>query len=86
MTVGELREMLEEYDDATEVRIASQPRWAFEYAIDGVAAVDPCDGDDLDEDGYERGPEDGGPVVVYLAEGTQIGYLPQAAAVAVGWS
>ena len=33
MTVSELKEILEHYDDDMEVRFASQPNWPFEYSI-----------------------------------------------------
>ena len=33
MTVSELKEILEYYDDDIEVRFASQPNWPFEYSI-----------------------------------------------------
>ena len=33
MTVSELKEILEYYDDDIEVRFASQPKWPFEYSI-----------------------------------------------------
>lgn len=36
MTVGDLIRVLQVLDEDTEVRIASQPSWPFEYAIDGV--------------------------------------------------
>ena len=39
MTVSELKEILEHYDDNMEVRFASQPNWPFEYSIlDAVLA------------------------------------------------
>ncbi len=77
LTIGRLREIIEDAeaegaDDGTEVRIAHQPSWPFEYAIDPWAW------------GVAR-PEGGGPVL-YLAEGSQVGYLPEEAAEAVGWS
>ena len=39
MTVSELKEILEHYDDDMEVRFASQPNWPFQYSIlDAVLA------------------------------------------------
>ena len=39
MTVSELKEILEHYDDDMEGRFASQPSWPFEYSIlDAVLA------------------------------------------------
>jgi hypothetical protein len=77
MTIGELRDELdyliedEQVSKNTELRLAHQPQWAFEYSLSsGVSVVD-----DIDH----------GAAVAYITEGHQIGYLPQAAADAVGW-
>lgn len=75
MTVGELMELLESFSPDAEIRLASQPSWPMEYSLATVGSID---ADDEDEDG-----EDG--EVVYLAEGTQIGYLPGAVASQLGW-
>jgi hypothetical protein len=69
MTVAELAETLTDLDPEAEVRLAHQPRWAFEYSLAAVEQVD---------------TEAAGPVV-YLAEGSQLGYLPGEAAEALGW-
>lgn len=117
MLVRDLIDELMQYDGDTEVRIAHQPSWPFEYSISEVVpAPDPAD--DLtvvsDDDGWyvnsaEEGTEVDGPfgthdeadarrdamvlakreaqgeAVVYIAEGSQLGYLPGAAAQALGW-
>ena len=57
MTVGDLIEMLSEYDDGAEVRIAHQPTWALEYSVSHAMSATE------EED------------VVYIAEGSQLGYL-----------
>lgn len=57
MTVGQLLEMLEGIDPATEVRFASQPSWPFEYGIEGVYVVDML-GDDDEYTTLEPGEED----------------------------
>ena len=78
MTVDSLIEILEEVKKQhgdMEVRLAHQPRWAFEYAVNptcGVAKI---------KDEFK-----GDIKAFYLAEGIQIGYLPQSAALAVDWS
>ena len=77
MRLSELLETLQsiadEYpDEDPEVRLAMQPRWAFEYSIHSVTPVS------LEED--DRGEE---VPVVYLSEGVQLGYLPGAAKDAV---
>jgi hypothetical protein len=37
--IYELIEELQQYDEATEVRLAQQPSWPFEYAIGSVVAA-----------------------------------------------
>jgi len=75
MTVQDLMEQLEGLDPFTEVRFASQPKWPFEYSIDGLHI--PEQDDESDDD--ESNP------VVYLIEGNQIGYLPEDITSAIGW-
>jgi len=78
MTVGELKEELENLehegrvDDNTEIRMAQQPRWAFEYGIGSSFAT-------LKD---KVNPHIS---VLYLEEGPQIGYLPAEAAVQLDW-
>ena len=36
MTVGELIELLEDFDPETEVRLGTQPNWPLQYHIAGV--------------------------------------------------
>lgn len=70
MTVQDLLMELEGYAPDTEVRFASQPSWPFEYSIDSVVSVTPED---------EEYP------VIYLTEGTQLGYLPGNVKDEIGW-
>ena len=70
MTVSELIEELNYLNQDAEVRLACQPRWAFEYSIASVVGVT-LDGDEE---------------VVYLGEGSQLGYLPGEASEELGWS
>jgi len=42
MTVGELMEILGQYDPKDKVRIGSQPSWPFEYEISGVTPYEEC--------------------------------------------
>jgi hypothetical protein len=77
-TVSELHELLSEIMETNpnaEVRIAHQPSWPLESSTDSVISVD---FEDEDEMGVE--------VVVYIAAGEQLGYLPGAAAEELGWS
>lgn len=82
MTVGELMELLEGLPQDCEVRLATQPNWPFEYSITSVVCVDMA-GDEDDEDADMR--NDMKEPVVFLAEGSQLGYLPGVAARELGW-
>ena len=88
MKVAELMEMLEGLPEDAEVRLAQQPNWPFEYSLADAVLVGPTarppgyqpdPDEDEDEDDH---PEEN---VVYLVEGTQLGYLPGAAAREMGW-
>ena len=65
-------QILEDYDQDAEVRIAIQPRWPLEYSISDVVCSDSIKPDEDDEENEDEDQ----PVVVYLTEGTQIGYAP----------
>lgn len=68
MTVTQLIELLAEAAEINpdmEVRIATQPSWPFEHAVGYGSAIVELDSE-----------ED---AVFYIAEGNQIGYLPEAA-------
>ena len=76
------KELIEELEYAisvnggndVEVRTAQQPKWAFEYTIDQAITIEV---DDENTDEKEK--------IVYLGEGSQIGYLPELAASELGW-
>ena len=76
------KELIEELEYAisinggndVEVRTAQQPRWAFEYSIDSAVTIEV---DDEDTDEKEK--------IVYLGEGSQIGYLNEDASRELGW-
>lgn len=57
-----------------EVRLAEQPRWAFEYSVSNVVEVQQGTDDDNECD-----------TVVYLAEGRHLGYLNSNASDELGW-
>jgi hypothetical protein len=40
LTVGDLLELLAEYDPQTPLRLATQPAWAFAYTLAAIAAHD----------------------------------------------
>lgn len=72
VTVDQLIEALEEYRDMmggdAEVRLMTQYNWPFEYKIHGITS-----GMDINEQDDDQGDvEDDG--VVYIVEGSQIGY------------
>lgn len=67
MTVTELKELLEEYPDELEVRIALQPNYPLESNVAGVVAL----ADLEDEDDEPVDPDDD---CLYILEGSQIGY------------
>ena len=79
MTARDLIEELEyaisiNGNEDVEVRLAQQPKWAFEYTIDEAVTIEV---DDEDTDEKEKG--------VYLSEGSQIGYLNEDASRELGW-
>jgi len=77
MTIDDLIERLEQYRDemggSTEVRLMTQQNWPFEYTLAGI-----CSGEEINGEADEDDPDDDGDVddenVVYLVEGTQLGY------------
>ena len=77
MTVEELLDQLDGLPLHAEIRIASQPSWPFEYAVQGVYAAEAGEPDD--DEASDELP------VVYLAEGSQLGYLPRTARQTIGW-
>ena len=79
MTARDLIEELEyaisiNGNEDVEVRLAQQPKWALEYTIDEAVTIEV---DDEDTDEKEK--------VVYLSEGSQIGYLNEDASRELGW-
>ena len=74
MTVGELVDLLEEFDPEAPIRIAWQPYWPFESRFDRDSGPLTL---------IEVGPD--GEEMVYLVQGDQIGYLPDAVREELGW-
>jgi hypothetical protein len=88
MTIKELIDTLTEMvesgtPDDTEVRLAQQPRWAFEYEIGRVTEVNLNEPDPDDDEEADGTDEDR--YVVYIGEGSQLGYLSGIAARELGW-
>jgi hypothetical protein len=71
VTVTDLLQAFEACDPDAEVRLASQPAWPFEYAIDQSNVAVEVELDDTP--------------VVYLDEGAQLGYLPEPVRHQLGW-
>jgi len=81
------------------VRFASQPSWPFEYSITNVAATTPDSWmenmrGEMEDEGMSEEKiterladvdQDKVETVVYLVEGSQIGYLPSEAKTMIGW-
>lgn len=83
MTVQELIETLSQMNPNAEVRIAHQPSWPFELSVGSVvSAEDAFEAPEDDEDEPEELPN---LEVVWIGEGSQIGYLPGAVKSALGW-
>jgi hypothetical protein len=61
-------------NEDVEVRMAQQPKWAFEYSIESAVTIEV---EDENTDDKEK--------IVYLSEGSQIGYLPELASSELGW-
>ena len=72
--IEEMEWAIEQNGGDVEVRIASQPSWPFEYTLDTAVTVEV---EDKNTDDKEK--------VVYLAEGSQLGYLNELARSEMGW-
>ncbi|WP_069164876.1 hypothetical protein [Nocardia altamirensis] len=66
MTVGELINLLQDFDPETPVRLASQPNYPMEYNIRRVAETE-----DADDEGLG---------IAWIVEGRQLGYMSREAA------
>lgn len=73
LTVSQLIEELEDLDPDAEVRLATQPVWPFEWHL-SASEPGPAMQVILDDQ-----------PVVYLVEGEQLGYLPDAVCRELGW-
>ena len=85
MTATQLMEELEwaierNGGEDVEVRMAQQPKWPFEYSIDEAVVVESKDGEETSNNVV--GEKE---VIVYLGEGTQLGYLNEKASDELGW-
>ena len=73
MTIDELIERLEEYRETiggdAEVRLMTQVNWPFENTIHGLVSGEELNDSGDDDDGDVEADQ-----VLYICEGTQIGY------------
>ena len=76
MTVARLKEILEDLDDETEIRLMHQPSWPFEYSVAGYWVPEESEESEEHSD-FQPGETD--QPVLYLVEGRQIGYGTTAA-------
>jgi hypothetical protein len=97
--INELEYMKDIAGEDAEVRFASQPGWPFEYSISNIIAMtnemrEENARAELQDEGLseeeinkelEGAPELEGENVIYLAEGTQLGYLPGDVKNELGW-
>lgn len=82
MTVSELIDLLKSYDGDAEVRLATQIEWPFEYTVRSVASAEEMlrlAGHFLTTVRFGDVEAEDAPNIVYIAEGEQLGYLPEPA-------
>lgn len=97
--IENLEDIKEQVGAHAEVRFASQPSWPFEYSIRNAYALtkderrymaeeamreEGMDEDEIKENIDEEELDDAEDVV-YLEEGSQLGYLPDEAKQLIGW-
>lgn len=95
-----LQDAAEEVGGDAEVRLAHQPQWPFEYSLSGQTVISKPGVDDLEEHERFMGCEEmdaeaelqrlrqiveEGSAIVYLGEGSQLGYLPGDVKSGLGW-
>lgn len=89
MSINDLIEQLEglreDFGGDTEVRLAMQPNWPFEYAIADVQVVEMSPEFEEGDDDEEVPDVENETTVVYLLEGEQLGYLPGYCSKQFGW-
>lgn len=77
MTVRELKEVLEDFNDDAEVRIAEQPSYPLQSTIRGCCTD--REARERDEEEYGEGNEPGGSDdIVFIVEGSQVYDTPYA--------
>lgn len=71
MTVGELKDLLEDMDDDVEVRLMTQENYPFENAVQGCCLRSEMHGEDEEEEAESVESQE---EILYIVEGRQIGY------------
>lgn len=78
MTVGELMQAIEGYDENCEVRLMIQPSYPFECSVSNVASSEEIEFGPARDDGSFRprneDDDDEKLPVVYIMQGSQLGY------------
>ena len=67
--IERLEELLEVHGPDCEVRLMTQPTWPFETTIGGIVSSEEIHRADAEDDDDDAPPE-----VVFILEGTQLGY------------
>lgn len=75
MKVKELIETLSDFPEDAEVRLMIQPSWPFEHELAGVTCKSEMAELEEDEEDVPETDEE----IVYIVEGTQLGYGSSAA-------
>lgn len=90
MTIGQLKQILEDLPDDAEVRIAHQPNYPFELSVGNCVYVEKEEPEEVSDDEDEEDCDlveidEDCPGVLYIAEGHQLGYLSKQAENEIGW-
>ncbi len=97
--IEQLQDLANEHGPQTEVQIAHQPSWPFAYSISQIVAASNSEFVEVSEDElaewedegraahekYRQDAEELADTVVYIGEGSQLGYLPTPAVTALDW-
>ena len=74
--IARLEELRDDHGGETEVRLMTQQNWPFENGIHGVCSTDEMRDSDCEDEDAEDAEDDGEPgePIVYIVEGSQLGY------------
>ena len=74
MTVGELKELLDDYEDHQEVKFMGQPNWPFEFSISHMKSRADINRGKQEEDEDNEIEDDEDNDDLFLVEGEQLCY------------